>query len=157
MSFFQSIIANEIIIAACSSWLIAQIMKTLIFLIVNKEFRLERMVGDGGMPSCHSATVCALAVSTGLRVGFDSAIFAVAFILAIIVMHDAMGVRLETGKQAKIINDIIQEFMKIGVSLKSMSAEERLKEFVGHTGSQVFVGGLIGCCVAILEHFLFYI
>lgn len=157
MSFFQSIIANEIIIAACSSWLIAQIMKTLIFLIVNKEFRLERMVGDGGMPSCHSATVCALAVSTGLSVGFDSAIFAVAFILAIIVMHDAMGVRLETGKQAKIINDIIQEFMKIGVSLKSMSAEERLKEFVGHTGSQVFVGGLIGCCVAILEHFLFYI
>lgn len=156
MDFLQSILANEIIIASFSSWLVAQIVKTVIYLIVNREFRAERMVGDGGMPSCHSATVCALALSTGLTMGFNSAIFAVAFIMAIIVMHDAMGVRLETGKQAKVINDIIQEFWKDGVRLKSLSPEERLKEFVGHTGSQVLVGGLIGCCIALAEHFLIY-
>lgn len=156
MNILVEVFSNQIIIAAGSSWIIAQICKTIIYLIVNKELRLERMIGDGGMPSCHSATVCALATSCGLSAGFDSPVFAIAFIMAIIVMHDAMGVRLETGKQAKIINDIIQEFKKIGVSLKSMSAEERLKEFVGHTGSQVFVGAIIGCAVAVFEHFVIY-
>lgn len=156
MDIVRQIMSNEILIAGGSSWFIAQIVKTLIYLIVNKQLRLERMVGDGGMPSCHSATVTSVATATAVVYGFDSPLFAIAAILAIVVMHDAMGVRLETGKQAKVINDLLQEFRDRGMALMSMSAEERLKEFVGHTGSQVFVGAIIGMIVAILEYYLIY-
>lgn len=148
MDAFNAIINNRILMVSGSCWIVAQILKTIIYAIVNKTIRLERMVGDGGMPSCHSATVCGLATATALTEGVGSPAFAIAVILAIIVMHDAMGVRLETGKQAKIINDIVQEFRDRGMALKSMSAEERLKEFVGHTGIQVLVGGSIGIAVA---------
>ena len=96
------------------------------------------------MPSSHAATVCALATAAGLEFGGGSFEFAVAVILAIIVMHDARGVRRETGIQARILNEMMETFRKMG---NKMTAEERLKEFVGHTPLQVLVGALLGILI----------
>ena len=157
MQILRELGANEILILGLSGWLVAQVAKTIIYLIINKELRLERMVGDGGMPSCHSATVMSATTATGLTQGFASPIFAIAFLVAIIVMHDAMGVRLETGKQAKILNELISEFREKGMAFISMAPEERLKEFVGHTRNQVLVGAIIGIMVAIAGHYLIFV
>ena len=152
MEYLQQLISNGILLSGLAAWIIAQILKALISLIVNRKFSLERLFGDGGMPSGHSATVSAVAMMTGLRMGFDSPVFAVAAILAIVVMHDAMGVRLETGKQAKVINDM-QVF--IGkMSGKELTDEEKLKEFVGHTPLQVFMGCLLGLVVGIVANLI---
>jgi acid phosphatase family membrane protein YuiD len=148
MNIFDVIIHNRILIAGVLGWATAQVLKTIVHLIVNRKLSWERLIGDGGMPSAHSATVTAVAVAAGIECGFDSPIFAVAAILAIIVMHDAMGVRLETGKQAQAINEMIQMFAKLGDT--KISAETKLKEFVGHTPIQVFAGFLLGLLIAIL-------
>ena len=98
---------NDLLIDALYAWLVAQIIKTIIYAVVNKTLDFQRLFGDGGMPSGHSATVTALATTAALDFGLDSPVFAVSFILAIIVMHDAMGVRLEAGKHAKAINELM--------------------------------------------------
>ena len=116
-------------------------------MIVNKQFVAERMVGGGGMPSSHSATVCALATATGMRYGGGSFEFAVAIMLAIIVMYDAMGVRRETGIQGRVLNEMLDIFMNMG---KEISAEAKLKELVGHTPLQVLMGAVLGCVIAVL-------
>ena len=108
MEYINQLITNKILIGGLFGWASAQILKTIIFLMVHKKLQLERLFGDGGMPSGHSATVSAVALLTGYECGFNSPIFAVAAIMAIIVMHDAMGVRLETGKQAKAINEMTE-------------------------------------------------
>ena len=100
------------------------------------------------MPSGHSATVTAAAVTTGFVAGFGSPVFAVATILAIIVMHDAAGVRRETGKQAKVIKEMAS-FLE-NMTGKNMTDEEKLKEFVGHTPLQVAMGCLLGLAVGII-------
>ena len=133
---------------AIIGWLCAQVLKTSTHLIVYKKFVWERLLGDGGMPSAHSATVCALAGTTFIQCGPASPEFAIAAILAIIVMHDATGVRFETGKQAKILNEMMEIFRSMGNS--TLSAEEKLKEFVGHTKLQVAMGGLLGVVIAVL-------
>ncbi|SCW42638.1 hypothetical protein SAMN02910456_01044 [Ruminococcaceae bacterium YRB3002] len=152
MEYLEQLISNGILWSGLAAWVIAQVLKGLISLIVNKKFSWERLFGDGGMPSGHSATVSAVAMMAGLRAGFGSPVFAVAAILAIVVMHDAMGVRLETGKQAKVINDM-QEFLgKMGG--KDLSDEEKLKEFVGHTPLQVCMGCLLGLAVGIVANLI---
>lgn len=143
MNFFNALLSNQILLAACWAWLVAQIIKTLIYVIVNKNFNPERLLGDGGMPSSHSATVMALVTSTALHYGPETFEFAVAAILALIVMHDAMGVRRETGKQAKVINNMMDWF----VVNSDITPEEKLKEFVGHSPTQVFFGALLGVVV----------
>ena len=152
MDIFLQIITNSILLAGLSAWVIAQILKALTYLIVNRKFQLERLFGDGGMPSGHSATVTSVAVMTGLQNGFDSGVFAVAAILAIVVMHDAMGVRRETGKQAKAINEM-QDFIN-KMSGKELTDEEKLKEFVGHTPLQVAMGAILGLAVGIVIHLI---
>ena len=139
--------SNRVLIPALVSWAVAQVIKTILYAIVHKEISLDRLFGDGGFPSGHSATVTALAISTAFIYGLGSFEFAVTAILAIVVMHDAMGVRLETGKQAKIINDIVEFFDKAGSDLTD---EEKLKELVGHTPLQVIAGFLLGVVVAFL-------
>ena len=146
----MSILQNHILIAGCVAWLCSQVLKTIIHLIVNKRLVLERLLGDGGMPSSHSAIVPAIAVSTGLYRGWDSAEFALAAVLALIVMHDARGVRQETGKQAKVINRLLEVFDFMGNG--SLTPEETLKEFVGHTQRQVIAGGILGGFVALLMY-----
>ena len=136
MSFLNDLLHNQIFVAAVLGWLVAQVLKTIIHMIVNKQFVAERMVGGGGMPSSHSATVCALATATGMRYGGGSFEFAVAIMLAIIVMYDAMGVRRETGIQGRVLNEMLDIFMNMG---KEISAEAKLKELVGHTPLQVLI------------------
>ncbi|MBR6404018.1 MAG: divergent PAP2 family protein [Eubacterium sp.] len=150
MNYFNQIVTNKILMSGVVGWAAAQVLKTLIFLIVNKKLQLERLFGDGGMPSGHSATVSAVALSAGLECGFASPIFAVAMIMAIVVMHDAAGVRLETGKQAKVLNEMMELMEKLSGS--ELSYEDKLKEFVGHTPFQVGIGCLLGILVAALMH-----
>lgn len=115
----------------------------------NRRFVAERLVGSGGMPSSHSSTVCALVTATGIEFGGGSYEFAIAAIFAIIVMYDAMGVRRETGIQAKVLNEMMELFTKMG---KEMTAEDRLKEFVGHTPLQVLMGAILGVGIALLMY-----
>ena len=138
---------NRILLTGLIAWICSQLIKTVIHLIINKKLVLERLMGDGGMPSSHSATVAAIAVSTGLQCGWDSPVFAVAAILALVVMHDARGVRQETGKQARVINNILQLFESMGQG--KLTPEETLKELVGHTRRQVYVGAALGAVIAL--------
>ena len=110
MNFFRGICANEIFIAAALGWFLAQILKTIIHTALTRSFVAERMVGSGGMPSSHSSTVCALATSTCLQYGSDSFEFAIASFFAIVVMYDAIGVRRETGIQARVLNEMMELF-----------------------------------------------
>ena len=113
MDFLLQIITNKILIVGIVSWFLAQVFKCISNLILTKKFSIERLFGDGGMPSGHSATVVSVAVATGLYEGFDSAVFAIAMILAIVVMHDAMNVRYQAGKQAELLNAMADMFEKI--------------------------------------------
>lgn len=148
MQAFYDFLGNNIFWASAIAWFTAQVLKTIIHLILTKEFVAERMVGSGGMPSCHSATVCSLTTASCLEFGAGSFEFAVTLMLAIIVMYDAMGVRRETGIQAKLLNDIIKTFEDMGRS--EISAHDKLKEFVGHTPLQVLAGAILGTIIAIL-------
>ena len=145
---FTDFLGNKIFWAAAIGWLTAQVIKTIIHFILTKEFVAERMVGSGGMPSCHSSTVCALSTASLYEFGAGSFEFAVTLMLAIIVMYDAMGVRRETGIQAKLLNDILKTFEDMGRS--EISAHDKLKEFVGHTPLQVLVGAILGSIIATL-------
>ena len=153
MDWFFDLITNSILVTAVSSWAIAQVLKIFIHWWVNKKFDIMRLFGDGGMPSGHSATVSSMAVLCGLVYGTGSYQFAMAAMLAIIVCHDAMGVRQETGKQAIVLNEIIQS---LDIMFTDEVAEIKLKEFVGHTVYQVIAGVLIGVLNAVLMYFLFY-
>ena len=147
MNWFQKLLSNGFLLVALSAWFWAQLIKTVIHAIVTKKIDFTRLVGDGGMPSGHSATVSSLATAAAIVYGPGSFQFAIAFIFAIVVCKDAMGVRLETGKQAAIINDIVESFNAL-MSEKLMDA--KLKEFVGHTPLQVCMGGLLGILTGVL-------
>lgn len=149
MEWFFQLISNRILIGSLSAWAVAQVLKTILYAAINKELDIKRLFGDGGMPSGHSATVTSMAVSCGLVYGFDSGVFAVAAIVAIVVMHDASGVRLETGKQAKIINDLLEHLKD-----SDIPDEEKLKEFVGHTPLQVLCGAILGIIVAVIVNLI---
>ncbi len=153
MDFISELLRNQIFISAILGWFVAQVLKTLIHMVISKKFVAERMVGSGGMPSSHSATVCALATSSGMRYGAGSFEFAISMMLAIIVMYDAMGVRRETGKQGRVLNEMLEVFTNMG---NRISAEERLKEFVGHTPLQVLMGALLGIIIALFVGNVYY-
>ena len=141
---------NQILTISLLSWFVAQVLKTIINFILLGKFQLERMWGDGGMPSAHSATVCAMAIATGRCEGVHSAIFAVACVVAIITMHDAMGVRHETGEQAKVLNQMIAQWIDVSEKNAPFLQNMHLKEMVGHTPLQVVAGVLVGAAVGFL-------
>ena len=143
-----ALLQNRILIAGILGWAAAQALKTIIYTIMNRSFNAERLVGDGGMPSAHSATVTAIAVSAGMIYGFGSFEFAISAILAIIVMHDAMGVRRVTGKQSEVINELMDIF--VAEHPEEMLTDEKLKELVGHTPLQVAAGFLLGFFTALI-------
>lgn len=149
------VLTNPVLLIPACSWGVAQILKTIINAIVNKKFSLSRLVGDGGMPSGHSATVTSLAIMCGFAKGFDSAEFAIAAILAIIVMHDASGVRLEAGKQALSIIKIAEMLNDYVLESDSHIKTDKLKVLVGHTPLQVVCGSLLGATIAIGYHFIY--
>lgn len=147
MQFFRDVIQNNVLVAAMVAWAIAQLSKVILYTIVNKEFKFERMVGSGGMPSSHAATVCALTTAAAKQYGAGSFEFAISFVLAAVVLYDARGVRLETGKQAVTITAIIDHFLKEGTIIELPNFE--LKELIGHTPFQVLIGGLMGIGIGI--------
>ena len=149
MDFLGDLVNNRIFMASVSGWLVAQILKTIIHMWFNRKFVAERLVGSGGMPSSHSATVCALAAAAGMEYGGGSFQFAMAAVFAIVVMYDAIGVRRDTGIQARVLNEMMELFTKMG---KEMSVEDKLKEFVGHTPLQVLMGALLGILIAVLMY-----
>lgn len=148
--FFVAIGQNKIFIITISTWLIAQLMKVVIGFVNEKRFNFKWFVGTGGMPSSHCAGVAALATCTGMQLGYDSGIFAVALIFAIITTFDAQGVRRSTGKQAEIMNK-----MFVDLYFKKPIKEDRLMELIGHTPIQVFVGLILGIvCAYVLYNVL---
>ena len=145
MNFFTELAQNKILISSATGWVIAQVLKTIIHTLFTKNFDAERLVGGGGMPSSHSATVCALCTATAMQYGANSFEFAMAAIFALVVMYDAIGVRQESGKQAQVLNDMIEIFTHMG---KDLNIEKQLKEFIGHTPLQVLCGGILGVLTA---------
>ena len=153
MQWLYDLLGNPFLIAGISAWLVAQVVKTVIHAIINKKVVWERLVGDGGMPSGHSATVTAVCVMSALVYGLGSVQFAVSGILAIIVCHDAMGVRQQAGKHAMLLNELLKSFETLTTNALP---EVKLKEFVGHTPVQVMAGILIGAVDALLLYWLVY-
>ncbi|MGN0160559.1 MAG: divergent PAP2 family protein [Lachnospiraceae bacterium] len=142
MEYLVQLGHNEILVSSVLAWALAQIIKTLINFLATKEFNPERLFGSGGMPSSHSATVCALVVSVGIHHGVGGYEFAMAAVFAIIVMYDAMNVRREAGEHARWIN-LIATTLQPDIPL-----EKKFKEYLGHTPLQVLMGALLGIAVA---------
>ena len=142
MNDFMKIINNKCIYLPVCLWCIIQVMKLVIEYIKTKKINFKRLVGAGGMPSSHSGIVCCLASCVGKEYGFDSGVFAIALIMAFVVMYDAAGVRRAAGKQAAILNKMLEtpEMTKIEV-------QGKLVELLGHTPIQVFVGAVLGFVV----------
>ncbi|MGI5957965.1 MAG: divergent PAP2 family protein [Massiliimalia sp.] len=147
MNWIQQLASNRVLLLAISAWLVAQILKTLLTLFSTRRFHWERMVGAGGMPSAHSASVCALATGISRTAGLGSPLFAMAFLFAIIVMYDAMGVRRAAGEHAKALNRFVLEDE---VSRKELEPVLPLKESLGHTPLEVTAGALLGILIGIL-------
>ena len=148
MAYIEALLSNKMLIAAVIGWASAQIIKTVINCFIIKSFNPERLVGSGGMPSSHSAFVSALAVSAFMHEGPESPAFAICFVVAFVVMYDAMGVRRETGKQAELLNQMTEIFSVNYAEFDN--PEKALKELVGHTPLQVMFGCLLGILVGIL-------
>ena len=142
MQVFNDIVHNKGIYIPFLLWLAIQTFKVVSELIINKKLNVRRIVGAGGMPSSHSAIVCSIAVLIGREYGFDTGIFALATIFAFIVMYDAAGVRRAAGKQARILNKILET-----PGLTTVEVQGKLIEALGHTPIQVFVGALLGIIV----------
>lgn len=145
MEEFNSFITNRFIYIPFLLWLFVQIVKIIIEFIKYKKINLRRIVGAGGMPSSHSAIVCCLSMLVGREYGFGTGIFAISFIFALIVMYDAAGVRRAAGKQAAILNKIIET-----PEMTKLEVQEKLVEFLGHTPIQVFVGAILGIIVGLI-------
>jgi acid phosphatase family membrane protein YuiD len=144
-SLFISLIENKILMITLLAWAIAQSTKVILGVIREKRFNFRWFIGTGGMPSSHAAGATALATSCGLNLGFDSAIFALAVVFAIVTMFDAQGVRRSTGKQAELLNRLMDD-----IYWKGKIEEEKLKELIGHTPVEVFVGAIMGFFIAII-------
>lgn len=153
MDILIDIFTNPFLVTGLSSWFFAQLIKTVLHAIFNKKLDMGRLFGDGGMPSGHSATVTSMAVIIGLVCGFRTVDFAISFMLAVIVCHDATGVRRETEKQAFLIDELVKAFSELS---EEKLPEVKLKKFVGHTPIQVLAGILLGLCNAIMMYFLLF-
>ena len=145
MESFDKLVNNKCIIVPLILWAVIQSFKVITDLVINKRFNVKRIIGAGGMPSSHSAVVCSLAALIGREYGLDSGIFAIALIMACVVMYDAAGIRRAAGKQARILNKILDT-----PGLTTGEVQERLIEALGHTPVQVFVGAIVGTVVGFI-------
>ena len=150
MHILKAILSNHIILAPIVAWAVSQILKTITYVVVEKEFVFKRIISDGGMPSAHSATVISLAVMCGWTQGFESAAFAIGIILAIVIMRDAVGVRRESGINASAIKQLADKSNKELGEGEAPIETNKLKVLVGHTPLQVACGCIIGIIVCIL-------
>lgn len=145
MGEFQKFITNKYIYIPLIIWFCIQTFKVIHDLVKTKKFNFKRIIGAGGMPSSHSAVVTSLATLIGKNEGLDSNLFALALIFAMVVMYDAAGVRRAAGKQAHLLNKIIET-----PGLSNVEVQERLVEVLGHTPLQVIVGATIGLIVGLI-------
>ena len=141
---------NVILLLSGISWALAQLAKGLIQLITEGRITMAKVLSSGGMPSSHSAFVTCCAVTVGSLYGFDSGMFAVAAVMAIVVMYDACNVRRQSGEQAKAINLILQNWDNMTPELLGL----QVKVLLGHTPLQVFFGALLGLLVSVIYGFL---
>ena len=143
--FFIQLFHNKFLIIPILTWFFIQLFKVIYDLVTTKKFNFRRILGAGGMPSSHSAVVMSLAIMIGKEFGFDSPIFALSAIFAFVVMYDAAGVRRAAGKQARLLNKIVDT-----PGLSGIEVQERLVEVLGHTPTQVIVGAIIGIIVGVI-------
>lgn len=135
----------DILLTTFIAWFIAQGLKVLLGVLREKRFDFRWFVGTGGMPSSHAAVVSALTTAVGLHTGFASPSFYIALVFTIVVLFDAQGVRRASGKQAEILNKVLDD-----IYWKKKIQEERLKELIGHTPIEVFTGAMLGIFVALI-------
>ncbi len=147
MRYVQEIMSNRVLWVGVLCWFAAQFMKIILTAVIERRWDFSRLLfGHGGMPSSHSAMVCGMATAVGIARGFYSVEFAVCTLMAFIVMTDATGVRRAAGKQAAVLNKIVQDLIEAG----EWPSTEKLKEMLGHTPFQVIIGALLGVLVALL-------
>ena len=144
--FFEELFSNKILISAMISWFVAQALKVVFYYIKHHKFDISKFFSSGSMPISHSAFVTALVVAVGMVEGVGSTFFAISVVLATVVMYDASGVRRAAGRQARIINQIVFDFYK-----EKQVKTEKLKELLGHTPLEVFVGAILGGVIAWME------
>lgn len=144
-TFFSELMDNRIFWAAITSWAAAQIIKVIIELFRTKKINLTLIFSSGSMPSSHTSFVMALTSSVGFKYGFDSVYFAISSAISLIVMYDAQGVRRAAGKQAEIINIMLENIENTGIKL-----DRKLKELLGHSPIEVVFGAILGVIVAII-------
>lgn len=142
--FILPLFKNKILWITLSAWFLAQTIKVILGVVREKRFNFRWFIGTGGMPSSHAAGVSAFAATCGLNIGFDTAIFAMAVVFAIVTMFDAQGVRRSTGQQAEILNKIMDDMYWRG-----KIEESRLKELIGHTPIEVIIGSIFGILIAL--------
>ena len=145
MNDFQKIVTNKYLYVPLILWFCIQTFKVIYDLVTTKKFNFKRILGAGGMPSSHSAVVTSLATLVGKYEGYDTTIFAMAVVFAMVVMYDAAGVRRAAGKQAHLLNKIVET-----PGLSGVEVQERLVEVLGHTPLQVIVGAVIGIVTGLL-------
>ena len=145
VNYLSEFLHNYIFWTSACAWLIAQSIKVALGVWREKRFNFRWFVGTGGMPSSHAASVSALATSVGVTYGFDSAIFAIAVTFTLVVMFDAQGVRLNAGRQAEILNKMLED-----IYWKKKLDEDKLKELIGHTPVEVFAGAALGILISLL-------
>ena len=165
MNPLRVLISNYVIDVGFLAWFAAQLLKTILAYIPSRKIIWERMVGSGGMPSSHSALVCAVSVGVAKKLGYASPEFALSLAMAGIVMYDAMGVRRAAGEQAKVLNKMVIDFKEIFQMLKEEfdalargedvpeergGPNKRLEEFLGHTPLEVLCGAALGILIAAL-------
>ena len=145
MTPLAQLLQNKVLWTTLLGWVIAQSVKVFLLVRNKRRFDIRWFVGTGGMPSAHSAGVSALTMAVGFQVGFHTPAFAMSLMFAFVTMFDAQGVRLAAGRQAVTLNRIIDDLYQ-----KKPVTQERLKELLGHTPVEVFVGSALGSLVAVL-------
>ncbi|MDA3846813.1 MAG: divergent PAP2 family protein [Vallitaleaceae bacterium] len=139
------ITSNQVLQAAFLGWVVAQAIKVFSTLIRTRRFDFERLMGSGGMPSSHASTVIAASVVIGQTMGYDSPVFGLALVTSFVVMYDACGIRRAAGKQAEILNSIV-DALRLH---QSINYQKKLKELLGHTYFEVFAGAVLGVLVGL--------
>lgn len=147
MNGLNQLLQNDVFWCAMLGWFSAQGIKVVWTLIKEKRFDAERIMGSGGMPSSHSAAVVAATFAIGETVGYDNPLFALGAVISFIVMYDAANVRMESGKQAKVINRIIKEMTDHTFHIQM---DKELRELLGHTYMEVVVGALLGLVIGVV-------
>lgn len=146
LGYLTDFFTNYILICAFTGWFGAQFFKCVRYIVKNRKFNFAVLMASGGMPSSHSATVCSMVVATARVEGTGSVAFALAFVLAFIVMYDAAGVRRAAGEQAKVLNRIVEDIQKG----ETKYLDKRLKELIGHTPLQVIIGAIFGIIIPLI-------